>query len=403
MAQSGLGVADTVGENVMENLAAVVPLAVVPVAIVENVENVRDVEADSVHSSDESEYTLSGSPHYADSVASTLWECDYACNICEARRRGAREAAGYGEEEEVGEPRIVPVQESNRVVLHCRALAYYKCGPYRIFFDMEANGYFLGRVIILLGNDFPKVKRHFDKMCKEKTTTRHGLSLSLKGTVFHRKAEGKYLEGGVLKPMHPRDTPRFYQKKPVIDSEFYDSYVLVANKNVVEPLTQTSAWGRGVGLVATVVVLFFVMRKVDKVYGGGRFIITTSKDVEHYSEDHIPLGCIVCGKEVIDKITEYPCDENGFFYHPITISHCGSIKMTRAEMNAGGRFEKTGKTDKFPHKFLNRKPRGRDQKRNTNRAPRENNRERGRPQSRRIPEGPPPRRNRRRLLDAPDQ
>uniref|UniRef100_A0A1I7URR8 PPIase cyclophilin-type domain-containing protein n=1 Tax=Caenorhabditis tropicalis TaxID=1561998 RepID=A0A1I7URR8_9PELO len=272
--------------------------------------------------SEESVFSMSDSVHYTDSELDSEDECtDENCTVCAPR-------AAPQEEEKVAAdpPRRLTMEELHRVQKCMRPLSSINYGPYRIFFDIEVDRDFLGRIIIHLSNEEPRCRNNIDKLCKGTLARRNNLKMHFTGTSIHRMVDGKFLEGGVLKPLRPRRAESLYDEKPVLENECYDSYITVASKNV------------------------------DDDYNGARFLFTTTATVKHYDEDHIPIGCVVSGTDVIDALARLPCDDDGFFIPDITIAHCGSIKKTREEQWQVGKYEKSPKNAKncYPYKTHDR-------------------------------------------------
>ncbi|CAR98339.1 Protein CBG27914 [Caenorhabditis briggsae] len=210
-----------------------------------------------------------------------------------------------------GRPRTVTPEELHRVYHSELALneisAYF--GPYRIIFDVVSGNLMMGRIIIMLSNFEPELRKHFYKMADGNRTNR-----SFSGTIFHRKTN-KFIEGGVLTSSNDTSTVEsLYTTKPVNNPKFYSKYVMIANRNIHDD------------------------------YRGTRFLITTSP-LLHCDQDHIPLGTIVCGREIFDQIAELPCDQDGKFLSTLSIHHSVNHKLTKDQWLRCGKYEKPWQRD----------------------------------------------------------
>ncbi|CAO4386310.1 unnamed protein product [Caenorhabditis nigoni] len=211
----------------------------------------------------------------------------------------------------VGRPRTVTPEELHRVYHSELALneisAYF--GPYRMIFDVVSGNLMMGRIIIMLSNFEPELRKHFYKMADGNRTNR-----SFSGTIFHRKTD-KFIEGGVLTNSNdPSIVESLYTAKPVNNPKCYNKYVMIANRNIHDD------------------------------YRGTRFLITTSP-LMHCDQEHIPLGTIVCGREIFDQIAELPCDQDGKFLSTLSIHHSVNHKLTKDQWLHCGKYEKPWQRD----------------------------------------------------------
>ncbi|CAI2356123.1 unnamed protein product [Caenorhabditis sp. 36 PRJEB53466] len=274
--------------------------------------------------SEESEYSITDSVHYSD--WSDMEDTLVAPPI---RPRDTVFTGTYNDDpnhlpiEDLSDlpPVPRPLSDGTPIAESSHPIPYVTYGDYRIFFDMEIDGNFVGRVIISFTDRYPRCRNHLGKLCAEEYPQHGRLMMRYTGTRFHRCVPGKFLEGGVLHPLVPELTPSVYEDREVENPQFYGKYIMVANMAIDDP------------------------------YGGGRFFITTSDTVKHCDTRMVPLGVVVSGREVVDKMATVEFDPvTGNFRQAITISHCGAIKPTNDEICAPGRFEK--KRDTVSNSFL---------------------------------------------------
>ncbi|EGT41557.1 hypothetical protein CAEBREN_15276 [Caenorhabditis brenneri] len=303
--------------------------AVVPVMTVAEAVALPVLEADIGNGyeseGEESEFSYSDSVHYSGSEFGDDDDIEHT-QLSSTEAPVAVRQSGLSQFATSERSRRITLEEATIVRLCNRNLSSINYGPHRIFFDIEVDRNFIGRVIIHMSNHCAATRNHFDQLCTGQMAMRNQLNMHLTGTKIHRFEAGKFLEAGILSPLFPESSESIYKEKPVLNPVYYDSYILIANKNI------------------------------NDEYGGARFLITTTTHVKHYDANHIPIGCVVFGTDVIDMITRLPRRPNGFLYPSVTIGHCGSIMKTPEEQEHCGKYEKTPKNCKnyYPYKIHDR-------------------------------------------------
>ncbi|CAE6456335.1 unnamed protein product [Rhizoctonia solani] len=174
----------------------------------------------------------------------------------------------------------------------------------RVFFNFEADGQPLGRVIFeLFRDEVPKTVENFRALA----TGEKGLSqvsqtpLYYKGCIIHRSIANFMIQGGDFTKRngtggesiygHPFEDENFNRD---VDSE---GLLVMANRG---PNTNSSQ--------------FFI----------------TVRPCPHLNGKHVVFGRVVLGLDIVKQISEMPVDEKSRPLKPVVIASCGELELRKA-------------------------------------------------------------------------
>ncbi|CAE6524182.1 unnamed protein product [Rhizoctonia solani] len=174
----------------------------------------------------------------------------------------------------------------------------------RVFFNFEADGQPLGRVVFeLFRDEVPKTAENFRALA----TGEKGLSqvsqtpLYYKGCIIHRSIENFMIQGGDFTKRngtggesiygHPFEDENFNRE---VDAE---GLLVMANRG---PNTNSSQ--------------FFI----------------TVRPCPHLNGKHVVFGRVVSGLDFIKQISEMPVDEKSRPLKPVVIASCGELELIKA-------------------------------------------------------------------------
>ncbi|KAH7341872.1 cyclophilin-like domain-containing protein [Rhizoctonia solani] len=174
----------------------------------------------------------------------------------------------------------------------------------RVFFNFEADGQPLGRVVFeLFRDEVPKTVENFRSLA----TGEKGLSqvsqtpLYYKGCIIHRSIANFMIQGGDFTKRngtggesiygHPFEDENFNRE---VDSE---GLLVMANRG---PNTNSSQ--------------FFI----------------TVRPCPHLNGKHVVFGRVVLGLDIVKQISEMPVDEKSRPLKPVVIASCGELELRKA-------------------------------------------------------------------------
>ncbi|KDN50589.1 hypothetical protein RSAG8_01087, partial [Rhizoctonia solani AG-8 WAC10335] len=208
----------------------------------------------------------------------------------------------------------------------------------RVFFNFEADGQPLGRVVFeLFRDEVPKTAENFRALA----TGEKGLSqvsqtpLYYKGCIIHRSIENFMIQGGDFTKRngtggesiygHPFEDENFNRE---VDAE---GLLVMANRG---PNTNSSQ--------------FFI----------------TVRPCPHLNGKHVVFGRVVSGLDFIKQISEMPVDEKSRPLKPVVIASCGELELIKAppkhrDPTPGSRSASPADSDSDHEKAQSRKSRRR--------------------------------------------
>ncbi|CAE6435284.1 unnamed protein product [Rhizoctonia solani] len=174
----------------------------------------------------------------------------------------------------------------------------------RVFFNFEADGLPLGRVIFELFHDeVPKTVENFRALA----TGEKGLSqlsqtpLYYKGCIIHRSIENFMIQGGDFTKRNGTGGESIYGH-PFEDENF--------NRDV-------DAEG------------LLVMANRGPNTNSSQFFITV-RPCPHLNGKHVVFGRVVSGQDIVKQISEMPVDEKSRPLKPVVIASCGELELRKA-------------------------------------------------------------------------
>ena len=168
----------------------------------------------------------------------------------------------------------------------------------RVFFDVDAGGERLGRIVMgLYGNVAPRTCANFKHLCLgDKGTTGAGVPLHYKGSTFHRVIPNFMCQGGDFTRGDGTGGESIYGET------FADETFRVKHSKV--------------GLLS--------MANAGPGTNGSQFFLTTSV-VPHLDGKHVVFGEVVEGYEDVVKKMEALGSAGGKTSADITIADCGAL------------------------------------------------------------------------------
>ncbi|CAE6381216.1 unnamed protein product [Rhizoctonia solani] len=174
----------------------------------------------------------------------------------------------------------------------------------RAFFNFEADGQPLGRVVFELFHDeVPKTAENFRALA----TGEKGLSqvsqtpLYYKGCIIHRSIESFMIQGGDFTKRNGTGGESIYGH-PFEDENF--------NRDV-------DAEG------------LLVMANRGPNTNSSQFFITV-RPCPHLNGKHVVFGRVVSGLDIVKQISEMPVDEKSRPLKPVVIASCGELELRKA-------------------------------------------------------------------------
>jgi len=167
----------------------------------------------------------------------------------------------------------------------------------RVFFDLEAGGKPLGRVVFELYSDVvPKTAENFRVLCTGEQGKKGGVNLHYKGSGFHRVIKDFMIQGGDFTKGNGTGGVSIYGNK-FNDENF--------------KLKHTKP-----GLLS--------MANAGPNTNGSQFFITTVL-TSWLDGKHVVFGEVTDGYDIIKKIEASPCDRNDKPNTPVVIADCGQL------------------------------------------------------------------------------
>ncbi|CAE6446561.1 hypothetical protein ACGC1H_002898 [Rhizoctonia solani] len=174
----------------------------------------------------------------------------------------------------------------------------------RVFFNFEADGQPLGRVVFeLFRDEVPKTVENFRALA----TGEKGLSqvsqtpLYYKGCIIHRSIESFMIQGGDFTKRNGTGGESIYGH-PFEDENF--------NRDV-------DAEG------------LLVMANRGPNTNSSQFFITV-RPCPHLNGKHVVFGRVVSGLDIVKQISEMPVDEKSRPLKPVVIASCGELELRKA-------------------------------------------------------------------------
>ncbi|KAJ1307429.1 hypothetical protein OPQ81_001531 [Rhizoctonia solani] len=174
----------------------------------------------------------------------------------------------------------------------------------RVFFNFEADGQALGRVVFeLFRDEVPKTVENFRALA----TGEKGLSqvsqtpLYYKGCIIHRSIANFMIQGGDFTKRNGTGGESIYGH-PFEDENF--------NRDVDDE-----------GLL--------VMANRGPNTNSSQFFITV-RACPHLNGKHVVFGRVVSGLDIVKQISEMPVDEKSRPLKPVVITSCGELELRKA-------------------------------------------------------------------------
>ncbi|KAF8688918.1 Cyclophilin type peptidyl-prolyl cis-trans isomerase/CLD, partial [Rhizoctonia solani] len=174
----------------------------------------------------------------------------------------------------------------------------------RVFFNFEADGQPLGRVVFeLFRDEVPKTVENFRALA----TGEKGLSqvsqtpLYYKGCIIHRSIENFMIQGGDFTKRNGTGGESIYGH-PFEDENF--------NRDV-------DAEG------------LLVMANRGQNTNSSQFFITV-RPCPHLNGKHVVFGRVVSGLDIVKRISEMPVDDKSRPLKPVVIASCGELELRKA-------------------------------------------------------------------------
>lgn len=173
----------------------------------------------------------------------------------------------------------------------------------KVFFEVEAGGEKVGRIVIgLFADDVPKTCENFRALCTgEKGKGTSGKPLHFKGSSFHRVIPQFMLQGGDFTRGNGTGGESIYGEK-FEDEKLADGTMKFTHD--------------GPGVLS--------MANAGPNTNGSQFFITTVK-TQWLDGKHVVFGRVIEGMDVVKKI-EGMGSRSGRTSQTITITNCGEVK-----------------------------------------------------------------------------
>eukprot|EP00232_Nephroselmis_pyriformis_P019759 CAMPEP_0182887766 /NCGR_PEP_ID=MMETSP0034_2-20130328/21025_1 /TAXON_ID=156128 /ORGANISM="Nephroselmis pyriformis, Strain CCMP717" /LENGTH=258 /DNA_ID=CAMNT_0025021149 /DNA_START=29 /DNA_END=802 /DNA_ORIENTATION=- len=187
----------------------------------------------------------------------------------------------------------------------------------RVFFDIEAGGKRMGRIVMeLYASLVPKTVENFRSLClgNKGTGQTTGKPLHYKGCPFHRVISGFMLQGG-----------DFSQQNGTGGESIYGGKFRDENLEGHPPLHH-----QGPGVLS--------MANAGPHTNGSQFFITF-RSTPHLDGKHVVFGRVVEGMDICRAIESMPTDARDKPHIPVVIADCGD----EASAGGGGKDKKSKK------------------------------------------------------------
>eukprot|EP00980_Cylindrotheca_fusiformis_P006005 scaffold1284_cov108-Cylindrotheca_fusiformis.AAC.19 len=166
----------------------------------------------------------------------------------------------------------------------------------RVYFDVDVDGYEMGRIIMgLYGDVVPMTAKNFEALCRGDTPHPKGIKLSYEGSHFHRIIPNFMIQGGDFTSHDGLGGLSIYGPK-FADENFELKHI-------------------GPGILS--------MANSGKNTNGSQFFITTAK-TPHLNGKHVVFGVVEEGWDVV-KLIELSGSSSGTPSRLIKIIRCGVL------------------------------------------------------------------------------